>query len=170
MHRPVARRSHQHRPRPAVAGIAHGALSLENLPRDYGIKRRRLEVLKLRGSAFREGYHDYGIKKGGLSVYPRLVAAEHKTKFLHEQISSGIKELDDLVGGGINRGTSTLVMGPAGAGKSTIAGRYAFAAMDSGSGAARPDWTRDADAGGCQLSGGFGAFATLLRNEGGSQA
>jgi circadian clock protein KaiC len=116
--------------------IAHGVLSLENLPRDYGIKRRRLEVLKLRGSSFREGFHDYGIKKGGLSVYPRLIASEHKTKFIHEKISSGIKELDALVGGGINRGTSTLIMGPAGAGKSTIAARYAFAAMERGETAA----------------------------------
>lgn len=119
-----------------LQSIAHGVLSLENLPRDYGIKRRRLEVLKLRGSSFREGYHDYGIKRGGLSVYPRLVAAEHKTSFAREQISSGIKELDALVGGGINRGTNTLVMGPAGAGKSTIAARYAFAAMERGETAA----------------------------------
>ena len=119
-----------------LQSIAHGVLSLENLPRDYGVKRRRLEVLKLRGSSFREGFHDYGIKTGGLSVYPRLVAAEHKTKFLGERISSGIKELDALVGGGINRGTSTLVMGPAGAGKSTIAAKYAFAAMERGESAA----------------------------------
>jgi circadian clock protein KaiC len=119
-----------------LQSIAHGVLSLENLPRDYGIKRRRLEVLKLRGSSFREGFHDYGIKTGGLAVYPRLIAAEHKTKFLGDQISSGIKELDALVGGGINRGTSTLVMGPAGAGKSTIAAKYAFAAMERGEPAA----------------------------------
>jgi circadian clock protein KaiC len=119
-----------------LQSIAHGVLSLENLPRDYGVKRRRLEVLKLRGSSFREGFHDYGIRKGGLSVYPRLVAAEHKTSFLHDQISSGIEELDALVGGGINRGTSTLIMGPAGAGKSTIAAKYAFAAMERGERAA----------------------------------
>lgn len=119
-----------------LQSIAHGVLSLENLPRDYGIKRRRLEVLKLRGSSFREGFHDYGIKKGGLSVYPRLVASEHRTKFDREQISSGIKELDALVGGGIDRGTSTLVMGPAGAGKSTIAAKYALAAMERGEHAA----------------------------------
>lgn len=115
-----------------LQSIAHGVLSLETLPRDYGVKRRRLELLKLRGSAFREGYHDYGIKRGGLSIYPRLVASEHKTNFKREQISSGIKELDSLVGGGIDRGTSTLVMGPAGAGKSTIAARYAFAALERG--------------------------------------
>jgi circadian clock protein KaiC len=119
-----------------LQSIAHGVLSLENLPRDYGIKRRRLEVLKLRGSSFREGFHDYGIKKGGLSVYPRLVAAEHRTKFAREQISSGIPELDALVGGGLDRGTSTLIMGPAGAGKSTIAAKYAFAAMERGETAA----------------------------------
>ena len=119
-----------------LQSIAHGVLALENLPRDYGIKRRRLEVLKLRGSSFREGFHDYGIKHGGLSVYPRLIASEHKTGFQQEQISSGIKELDALVGGGIDRGTSTLVMGPAGAGKSTIAAKYAFAAMQRGEPAA----------------------------------
>jgi circadian clock protein KaiC len=119
-----------------LQSIAHGVLALENLPRDYGVKRRRLEVLKLRGSSFREGFHDYGIKKGGLSIYPRLVASEHKTKFAREHISSGIKELDALVGGGIDRGTSTLIMGPAGAGKSTIAAKYAFAAMERGESAA----------------------------------
>jgi circadian clock protein KaiC len=119
-----------------LQSIAHGVLSLENLPRDYGVKRRRLEVLKLRASSFREGFHDYGIKTGGLAVYPRLIAAEHRTKFLGEHISSGIKELDALVGGGINRGTSTLIIGPAGAGKSTIAAKYAFAAMERGESAA----------------------------------
>src|SRR3984893_15647388 len=119
-----------------LQSIAHGVLALEHLPRDYGVKRRRLEVLKLRGSSFREGFHDYGIKKGGLSIYPRLVASEHKTRFALEQISSGIKERDALVGGGIDRGTSTLVMGPAGAGKSTIAAKYAFAAMERGESAA----------------------------------
>jgi circadian clock protein KaiC len=119
-----------------LQSIAHGVLALENLPRDYGVKRRRLEVLKLRGSSFREGFHDYGIKKGGLSIYPRLVASEHKTKFARDHISSGIKELDALVGGGIDRGTSTLIMGPAGAGKSTIAAKYAFAAMERGESAA----------------------------------
>ena len=119
-----------------LQSIAHGVIALENLPRDYGVKRRRLEVLKLRGSSFREGFHDYSIKTGGLSVYPRLIASEHKTKFTREQISSGIKELDSLVGDGIDRGTSTLIMGPAGAGKSTIAARYAFAAMQRGESAA----------------------------------
>src|SRR5579864_3756284 len=119
-----------------LQSIAHGVLALENLPRDYGVKRRRVEVLKLRGSSFREGYHDYGIRKGGLSVYPRLVASEHKDPFAREHISSGIREMDSLVGGGIDRGTSTLIMGPAGAGKSTIAARYAFAAMQRGESAA----------------------------------
>lgn len=115
-----------------LQSVAHGVIALENLPRDYGVKRRRVEILKLRGSSFREGFHDYYIKRGGLSVYPRLIASEHKISFTREQISSGIKELDALVGGGIDRGTSTLVMGPAGAGKSTIAAKYAFAAMQRG--------------------------------------
>ena len=119
-----------------LQSIAHGVIALENLSRDYGVKRRRLEVLKLRGSSFREGFHDYSIKKGGLSVYPRLIASEHKAHFKREQISSGIKELDSLVGGGIDRGTSTLIIGPAGAGKSTIAAKYAFAAMQRGEAAA----------------------------------
>ncbi len=119
-----------------LQSIAHGVIALENLPRDYGVKRRRMEVLKLRGSSFREGFHDYGIRRGGLSVYPRLVASEHRSQFTREQISSGITELDSLVGGGIDRGTSTLVMGPAGAGKSTITARYAFAAMQRGEPAA----------------------------------
>ena len=119
-----------------LQSIAHGVLCLENLPRDYGVKRRRLEVLKLRGSSFREGFHDYGIKKGGLAIYPRLIAAEHRAPFVREQISCGIPELDALVGGGIDRGTSTLVMGPAGAGKSTISAKYALAAMARGEPAA----------------------------------
>ncbi|HET7890821.1 MAG TPA: ATPase domain-containing protein, partial [Candidatus Sulfotelmatobacter sp.] len=86
-----------------LQSVAHGVIALENLPRDYGVKRRRVEILKLRGSSFREGFHDYYIKRGGLSVYPRLIASEHKVSFTREQISSGIKELDALVGGGIDR-------------------------------------------------------------------
>ncbi len=115
-----------------LQSIAHGVISLEALPRDYGVKRRRMEIVKLRGSSFREGFHDYRIKKGGLVVYPRLVASEHFEPFNCETISSGIAQLDTLLGGGIDRGTSTLVMGPAGCGKSTVAAKYAFAAMARG--------------------------------------
>ena len=98
---------------------------MEQLSPDYGKSRRRLRVLKLRGVKFREGYHDYTIETGGLRVFPRLVAAEHYTKMEREPVSSGIKELDDLFGGGLDRGTTTLILGTAGTGKSTLALQYA---------------------------------------------
>lgn len=110
-----------------ILSIAHGAVRLENLTREYGTKRRRLEVLKMRGVQFREGYHDYNIRPGGLEVYPRLVAAKQSAGFDGGNLASGIPELDALLGGGLARGTSTLLMGPAGAGKSTIALHYAAA-------------------------------------------
>ena len=74
---------------------------------------------------FREGYHDYVIVTGGLRVFPRIIAAEHRVQFRREPISSGIKELDTLLGGGLDRGTTTLILGPAGTGKSTLALQYA---------------------------------------------
>jgi circadian clock protein KaiC len=112
--------------------VVHGVISLENLAREYGIKRRRLQVVKLRASAFREGYHDYSIKRGGVAVYPRLIAAEHKPGFASDIVTSQIAELDALFGGGIHRGTSTLVTGPAGSGKSTICAKYAVEAAQRG--------------------------------------
>ena len=115
-----------------LQSIVHGVIRLENLPREYGTKRRRLEIVKLRGVQFREGYHDYNIRTGGLEVYPRLVATEHGRAFPRGIASSGLPELDALLGGGLNRGTNTLLMGPAGAGKSTIALRYAAAAAERG--------------------------------------
>ncbi len=115
-----------------LQSIAHGVLKLQSMERDFGIKRRRVEVHKLRGSAFREGYHDYTIETGGIVIYPRLVASEHNPGFAREAISSGLKELDDLFMGGIDRGTSTLLMGPAGCGKSTVALRYAVSAAERG--------------------------------------
>ncbi|HYI92105.1 MAG TPA: ATPase domain-containing protein [Bryobacteraceae bacterium] len=115
-----------------LQSIVHGVIRLENLPRDYGTKRRRLEIVKLRGVQVREGYHDYNIRTGGLEVYPRLVATEHKRSFSSGLAVSGLQELDALLGGGLNRGTSTLLMGPAGAGKSTIALRYAATAAERG--------------------------------------
>jgi circadian clock protein KaiC len=104
--------------------ISHGVLSLERLGQEYGTSRRRLNVVKLRGANFRDGYHDYAIKTGGLRVYPRLVAAEHRVAHRSGVFSSGVEELDSLLGGGLHAGTSTLIMGPAGTGKSTIAGAY----------------------------------------------
>lgn len=119
-----------------LQSIAHGVILMESAQREYGIKRRRLEVKKLRGSKFREGLHDYCIKHGGVEVYPRLVAAEHLEAFQPIQLKSGIPALDTLLGGGIDSGTSTLLLGPAGCGKSTIAVRYAISAVERGDQAA----------------------------------
>lgn len=115
-----------------LQSIAHGVLQLQTLERDFGVTRRRLAMKKLRGSSFREGFHDYTIHTGGLEVYPRLIAAEHKPGFIHKRVRSGVAELDELFGGGIDNGTSTLFMGPAGCGKSTIAIRYALSAAQRG--------------------------------------
>lgn len=115
-----------------IESIAHGVVELEHLRPEYGAERRRLSVLKLRGVRFRGGYHDYVIRTGGLEVFPRLVAAEHHSDFERENITSGIPELDQLLGGGLDRGTSTLFIGPAGSGKSTLALAYARAAAARG--------------------------------------
>lgn len=115
-----------------LRSIAHGVLRLQGIERDYGIKRRRVEINKLRGSRFREGFHDYTIRTGGVAVFPRLIAAEHRPGFRQGHVPSGLRELDILLGGGLDTGTSTLLMGPAGSGKSTIALRYAVSAASRG--------------------------------------
>ena len=115
-----------------LRSIAHGVLVMEMLPRDFGIIRRRLRVAKLRGSSFREGYHDYTIARGGVVVFPRLISAEHGGDFLPDTIASGLPELDSLWGGGVQKGSSTLIIGPAGAGKSSLAMVYACAAARCG--------------------------------------
>jgi circadian clock protein KaiC len=94
-----------------VQSIAHGAIRLEQMFPEYGAERRRLIVLKYRGIRFRGGYHDYLIRRGGLEVYPRLVASEHRSAVVAEKLASGIAEIDTLLGGGIERGTSTLIVG-----------------------------------------------------------
>src|SRR5439155_26443657 len=94
---------------PNVLSPTHGVIVMEQLSPDYGTSRRRLRVSKLRAVKFQEGYHDYIIATGGLRVFPRMIAAEHRTDFLPGPVSSGIKELDALCGGGLDRGTSTLV-------------------------------------------------------------
>jgi circadian clock protein KaiC len=104
-----------------VQSIAHGALLLEHTMPAFGGPRRRLSVTKYRGSDFRGGYHDYAIRRGGLEVYPRLVAAEHRRESSRERMQSGLAGLDSLLGGGLERGTSTLIQGAAGTGKSTLA-------------------------------------------------
>jgi circadian clock protein KaiC len=110
---------------PHVLSISHGVIEMEQLSPDYGISRRRLRVFKLRGTSFREGWHDYAIVTGGLRVFPRLIASEHHVEFKRESVSSGIAELDSLFGGGLDRGTTTLILGAAGTGKSTLALQYA---------------------------------------------
>jgi circadian clock protein KaiC len=112
--------------------IAHGVVSLEQLAPEYGAERRRLRVIKFRGTQYRGGYHDFCIAPGGINVFPRLVAAEHVATFEPAQIRSGVTALDALLGGGPDRGTSTLLIGPAGSGKSTIAVQYAVAAAARG--------------------------------------
>ncbi len=112
--------------------IAHGVLALEKTPLDYGVERRRLKVVKMRGLKFRGGYHDLIIQHGGLRVFPRLVAAEHHKKFQRESVSCGLPEMDSLLGGGLDRGTSNLFMGHAGTGKSTLAMQYAIAMAGRG--------------------------------------
>ena len=109
-----------------LQSIAHGVILMQGIGRDYGIRRRRIEIHKLRGSSFREGFHDYIIRAGGLDIFPRLIAAEHKPGFRRQPVPSGLQELDDLFRGGIDTGTSTLLTGPAGCGKSTVAFRYAY--------------------------------------------
>jgi circadian clock protein KaiC len=117
---------------PHVLSLTHGVIDMEQLSPDYGTSRRRLRVSKLRAVKFREGYHDYIIATGGLRVFPRMIAAEHRIDFRHGPVSSGIKELDALCGGGLDRGTTTLILGQAGTGKSTLALQYAVQMADQG--------------------------------------
>ena len=115
-----------------VQSIVHGMISLTMAPLKYGIFRRYLSVVKLRAVQFREGAHDYAIRKGGIQVFPRLVASEHHTAFAKRLVSSGDAALDALLGGGLHLGTSNLFMGPAGTGKSTLATMFAHAAGTRG--------------------------------------
>ena len=103
--------------------VAHGVVTLQQIALDYGAARRRLRVQKMRGRNFRGGYHDFNIETGGLRVFPRLVAAEHHKEFMGAPTPSGVAELDTLLGGGLERGTSALLVGGAGVGKSSIACR-----------------------------------------------
>jgi len=115
-----------------VQSIAHAVIRLEQLNPDYGASRRRLVVTKYRGRAFRGGYHDYKIGRGGLQVFPRLVASEHAVPLMQTRIPSGLSALDDLLGGGIEKGTSTLFVGAPGTGKSSVAVQFAVAAARRG--------------------------------------
>lgn len=112
--------------------IAHGVIRLEELTPNYGAERRRMRVMKYRGQAFRGGYHDFVIRTGGLEMFPRLVSKEHVAKFPITVVSSGNKDLDALLGGGTESGSSTLLLGPAGSGKSLIGFQFAAAAIGRG--------------------------------------
>lgn len=115
-----------------VESLAHGVLWLEQNPSGYGPDRRRMRVVKLRGSRFRSGYHDFALYTGGIEVFPRLTASEHRSELMAEPIASEIAELDAMLGGGIERATCTLLIGPAGAGKSAVATQFALAAAKRG--------------------------------------
>jgi len=119
-----------------VHSIAHGVFRLEEMAPDYGADRRRVRAVKYRGQKFRGGYHDFIIQTGGVRVFPRLVSAEHKTGFRREVLTSESKELNALLGGGIERGSSVLVLGPAGAGKSILTLTFIASAVKRGERAA----------------------------------
>lgn len=119
-----------------LQSLAHGVLTLEQLHPEFGGERRRLHVTKMRGVSYRGGHHDYVIRTGGLVVFPRVIAAEHRTGRQSEPFPSGLPALDALLGGGLDRGTSSLFIGPAGTGKSTLAALFARVAAEKGEHAA----------------------------------
>jgi circadian clock protein KaiC len=119
-----------------LQSLTHGVISFEYLAPGYGGQRRRLRVQKVRGISFRDGYHDYRITTGGLAVFPRLVAGAHPHDFKPGAVASGLPELDTMLGGSLDRGTSAILLGPAGVGKSTLSAQYVTAAAERGDRAA----------------------------------
>jgi len=115
-----------------LESIAHGIITLKTVPREYGKTRRRMQIFKMRGATYIEGYHDYTIKKGGVVICPRLVTVERRDIIPGEPALSGVSSLDALWGGGLDRGTGSLFIGPAGSGKSSVALAYAVAAARRG--------------------------------------
>lgn len=115
-----------------LRSVVHGIISLERVSPRYGSVRRPLEVAKLRGVRYRDGFHDFAIQTGGIVVFPRIVTAEHRRAFPPEMVPSGLAGLDGLLGGGLNRGTSAAIMGPSGMGMSSLATQYAVAAARRG--------------------------------------
>ena len=119
-----------------VRSIAHGVIQLDHLVKEYGAERRRIRIVKYRGRSFMGGLHDYNLVRGGLSVHPRLVAAQSRGITEREQKSTGLPKLDLLLGGGIEQGTSTLIVGPPGTGKSSLAAQFVSAFNRTGGKAA----------------------------------
>jgi circadian clock protein KaiC len=107
-----------------LQSLTHGVVTMEQITPGYGGQRRRLRVQKVRGVPYRDGYHDYAITTGGLEVFPRLVAGDHPGSFESGTVDSGLPALDSLLGGSLDRGTSVMILGPAGVGKSTLAAQY----------------------------------------------
>lgn len=116
----------------ALDVVADGTIALDQRLRGYGGAHRRVYVKRVVGAMFREGYHDYRIVKGGLVVYPRLIASHYRHERRAETASTGIPALDELLGGGLDRGASLLLLGPTGTGKSSLAARMAVAAAGRG--------------------------------------
>ena len=116
--------------------IAHGVITLEQTTLDVGAERRRLRVVKMRGIKFRGGFHDMTLDTGGIILYPRLVAGEHHANFDAKDVTTGLAPLDQLLGGGLRRGSNTLLIGPSGVGKTTTAVRCMLAALERGERAA----------------------------------
>ena len=119
-----------------VHSIAHGVIRLEELAPEYGAERRRLRVIKYRGRRFRGGFHDFAIHTGGVRVFPRLVSAEHRGDFERTMLGTGSVEFDALMGGGVERGSSVLILGPSGTGKTIITMTFIKNAIDRGERAA----------------------------------
>lgn len=115
-----------------VRSIAHGVIQLNHAVKDYGVERRQLRVVKFRGRRVTGGMHDYNLEHGGIVVHPRLIAADTRSITSRTQMSSGLRELDQLIGGGLEEGTSTLIMGPPGTGKSSLAAQFVVATHKRG--------------------------------------
>jgi circadian clock protein KaiC len=116
--------------------LVHGVLSLEQIERNYGASRRRLRVAKMRGIDYQSGWHDFALTTGEVLVFPSLIADEHRVRVEGLAVASGVAGLDELLGGGLDRGTTTMLVGPSGAGKSSMALHYAMAAVRQGEHAA----------------------------------
>ena len=125
-----------HSPELQLHSIAHGVIVLQRVTREYGVERRRMRVIKMRGADFHAGFHDFMIQRGGILVFPRLLLVEATDGLSGEKIESGVPAMDALLGEGVDRGTSMLLLGPAGVGKSSLATRYALAAVERGEKAA----------------------------------